>query len=53
MFGPLIELVECQALYNLLNEGIEYAKLSDAFYLYLIGNFFFKYNLNFLNLKLF
>lgn len=39
MFEPQIELFECQALYNLLNEGIEYAKISDPYYLYLIGKF--------------
>ncbi|RNA45219.1 serine threonine tyrosine-interacting 1 [Brachionus plicatilis] len=36
MFGPNIELIECQELYNLLNEGIEFARLSDPNYLYLI-----------------
>ncbi|CAF0771303.1 unnamed protein product [Brachionus calyciflorus] len=36
MFGPYIELIDCQSLYNLLNEGIEYSKLCDTNYLYLI-----------------
>lgn len=36
MFGPLIELFDCQALYNVLNEGADYARLSDPYYLYLI-----------------
>ena len=40
MFGPTIELIDCQSLYNLLNEGIEYAKLCDSNYLYLIGIIF-------------
>jgi hypothetical protein len=37
MFGPLIELIDCQSLFNLLNEGIELAKLNDPYYLYLLG----------------
>jgi hypothetical protein len=37
MFGPLIEFIECQSLYNTLNELIDYAKISDQFYLYLLG----------------
>jgi hypothetical protein len=36
MFGPLIEFIECQELYNVLNEGFDYAKINDSFYLYLI-----------------
>lgn len=39
MFGPNVELIECQDLYNLLNEGIEFAQLCDPNYLYLIGTF--------------
>lgn len=37
MFGPLIELIDCQSVYNLLNEGIEHSQLNDPFYLYLLG----------------
>ena len=37
MFGPLIELIDCQSVYNILNEGIEFSKLSDRYYLYLLG----------------
>lgn len=37
MFGPEIELIECQELYNMLNEGTDYPRLSDPYYLYLIG----------------
>ena len=40
MFGPQIEMVECQTLYNMLNEGIEYAKISDLYFLYLLGKIF-------------
>ncbi len=38
MFGPLVELIECQDLYNVLNEGIEMAKINDLHYLYLLGS---------------
>ena len=41
MFGPLIELIDCQDLYNMLNEGIEYAKITDPYFLYLLGYYFF------------
>lgn len=37
MFGPEIELIECQHLYNMLNESMDYPRLSDPYYLYLIG----------------
>lgn len=37
MFSPEIEFIESQELYNLLNEGMDYAKISDPYYLYLIG----------------
>ncbi len=37
MFGPPIELIDCQSVYNLLNEGIEHSQLNDPFYLYLLG----------------
>ena len=43
MFGPLIELIDCQSLYNILNEGIEYAKICDPYYLYLLGNYLFSF----------
>lgn len=36
MFAPLIDFIECQELYNMLNDGIEYAKINDPFYLYLL-----------------
>lgn len=36
MFAPLIDFIECQSLYNMLNEGIEYAKINDTYYLYLL-----------------
>lgn len=43
MFGPSIELIDCQSLYNLLNEGIEHSLLNDPYYLYLLGfNLIFK-----------
>jgi hypothetical protein len=41
MFGPSIEMIECQNLYNLLNEGIEFAKISDPYFLYLLGRVWF------------
>jgi hypothetical protein len=44
MFDPNIELIECQKLYNILNEGIEYAKIGDPYYLYLLGIFSFRYS---------
>ena len=37
MFAPLIDLIDCQHLYNLLNEGFDYAKINDPYYLYLLG----------------
>ncbi len=37
MFPPLFDLIECKNLYNLLNEGVEYAKLNDPYFLYLLG----------------
>ena len=43
MFGPQIEMIECQALYNMLNEGIEYAKISDLYFLYLLGKIYIKF----------
>lgn len=36
MFGPSVELIDCQYLYNLLNEGIEHSLLNDPYYLYLL-----------------
>lgn len=36
MFAPLIDFIDCQSLYNILNEGVEYAKINDPYYLYLL-----------------
>jgi len=37
MFAKPIDLIDSQSLYNVLNEGIEIARLSDPNYLYLLG----------------
>lgn len=37
MFPKPIDLIDCQTLYNVLNEGIEFARLTDPYYLYLLG----------------
>ena len=37
MFGPPIELIDCQTLYNVINEGRDCAKIADPYYLYLLG----------------
>ena len=37
MFSKPIDLIDPQSLYNVLNEGIEVAKLTDPNYLYLLG----------------
>ncbi len=39
MFQKSIELIDCQSLYNHLNEGIELSRLTDPYYLYLLGKF--------------
>lgn len=39
MFAPLIDFIECQTLYNMLNEGVQYAKINDRYYLYLLGRY--------------
>jgi hypothetical protein len=41
----MIEMIGCQSLYNLLNEGIEFAKIGDPYYLYLLGYLSFSYKL--------
>ena len=40
MFSKPIDLIDSQSLYNLLNEGIETARLTDPNYLYLLGEHF-------------
>jgi serine/threonine/tyrosine-interacting-like protein 1 len=36
MFQPSIELIDCQSLYNILNEGFEWNRITDENYLYLL-----------------
>ncbi len=38
MFAKPIDLIDTQSLYNVLNQGVEYARLTDPNYLYLLGN---------------
>ena len=40
MFAKPIDIIDSQQLYNVLNEGVEFARLTDPNYLYLLGFYF-------------